>query len=119
MLFHPTSDVSRVHVTCRIVLLEDPVRPREDSQHVWVYEDQSRVPSTWMAELREHHENSPQIKTLPPPAFAVSKVGHSVEMLKILRRLMMLQKTAPVGDKLWELNRTVNCRRLEAVRQHR
>ena len=36
MLFQLVSDVSS-RVTCRIVLLEDPICPREDKQHVWVF----------------------------------------------------------------------------------
>lgn len=27
------------HVTCHIVLMEDPIKPREDNQNVWVYTD--------------------------------------------------------------------------------
>ena len=36
MLFQPMPD-NPSHVAWRIVLLEDPIRPREDYQHVWVY----------------------------------------------------------------------------------
>ncbi|KAL7879041.1 hypothetical protein AOLI_G00100150 [Acnodon oligacanthus] len=36
MLFQPILDISG-RVKCRIVLLEDPIRPREDNQHVWVF----------------------------------------------------------------------------------